>query len=224
MRIIQTIILGVAGAVISAGIACATTVRYTEGARPLVNGSIAVADNLDDSIPGFNLGVLATSGAGTVDTIDLFGRIETSHDIFYFQANSAFEVDFIFGGYKLANGTLVSASGFVADPSVSPNPGNTSDFKLRITSPGDLLLSTVTYTTPYLSGDSFIFSATAPGIYRFRIDGGVNGPGGAAFYDIRILTTPTPLPAALPVFATGLGLGMGMLGWRRKRTRAASAI
>jgi hypothetical protein len=27
---------------------------------------------------------------------------------------------------------------------------------------------------------------------------------------------PTPLPAALPLFATGLG-GLGLLGWRRKR-------
>jgi hypothetical protein len=222
MRIIQTIILGVAGAVISAGIACAATVGYTEGARPTVAGTAAVADNLDDSIPGFNLGELATSGAGTVDTINLFGRIETTHDIFFFQADSPFEVNFIFGGYSLVSGPVVTTSGFVADPSVSPNPGNTSDFKLRITSPGDLLLSTMTYTTPYLTGDSFIFSATAPGIYRFRVDGG--GRGGAAYYDIRITTLVTPLPAALPVFATGLGLGMGMLGWRRKRTRAASAI
>jgi hypothetical protein len=32
--------------------------------------------------------------------------------------------------------------------------------------------------------------------------------------------TPTPLPAALPLFATGLG-GLGLLGWRRKRKAAA---
>jgi hypothetical protein len=32
----------------------------------------------------------------------------------------------------------------------------------------------------------------------------------------------TPLPAALPLFATGLG-ALGLLGWRRKRKAAAIA-
>jgi hypothetical protein len=31
-----------------------------------------------------------------------------------------------------------------------------------------------------------------------------------------IVPTPTPLPAALPLFATGLGV-LGLLSWRRKR-------
>jgi hypothetical protein len=33
-------------------------------------------------------------------------------------------------------------------------------------------------------------------------------------------TTATPIPAALPLFATGLG-GLGLLGWRRKRKAQA---
>ena len=32
----------------------------------------------------------------------------------------------------------------------------------------------------------------------------------------------TPLPAALPLFATGLGV-LGLLGWRRKRKAQAAA-
>jgi hypothetical protein len=35
-------------------------------------------------------------------------------------------------------------------------------------------------------------------------------------------TTVTPLPAALPLFATGLG-ALGLFGWRRNRKAAASA-
>jgi hypothetical protein len=34
------------------------------------------------------------------------------------------------------------------------------------------------------------------------------------------VTSPTPLPAAFPLFATGLG-GLGLLGWRRKRKNIA---
>jgi hypothetical protein len=34
-------------------------------------------------------------------------------------------------------------------------------------------------------------------------------------------TATTPLPAALPLFATGLG-GLGLLGWRRKRKLTAA--
>jgi hypothetical protein len=33
---------------------------------------------------------------------------------------------------------------------------------------------------------------------------------------IGLLANPTPIPAALPLFATGLG-ALGLLGWRRKR-------
>jgi hypothetical protein len=34
-------------------------------------------------------------------------------------------------------------------------------------------------------------------------------------------TASTPLPAVLPLFATGLG-ALGLLGWRRKRKNAAA--
>jgi hypothetical protein len=46
----------------------------------------------------------------------------------------------------------------------------------------------------------------------------LNGPGGT------LDALATPLPAALPLFATGLG-ALGLLGWRRKRkANLASAI
>jgi hypothetical protein len=35
-------------------------------------------------------------------------------------------------------------------------------------------------------------------------------------FDLTVVETATPLPAALPLFATGLG-GLGLLGWRKKR-------
>ena len=43
---------------------------------------------------------------------------------------------------------------------------------------------------------------------------------GTWYLDGQIISA-TPLPAALPLFATGLG-GLGLLGWRRKRKVAAA--
>jgi hypothetical protein len=56
-------------------------------------------------------------------------------------------------------------------------------------------------------------------IERFRLTPDGDGFGLAS---VTFDTAPTPLPAALPLFATGLG-ALGLLGWRRKRKAAASA-
>lgn len=40
---------------------------------------------------------------------------------------------------------------------------------------------------------------------------------------VSVSVSPTPLPAALPLFATGLG-ALGVLGWRKKKKTAALAV
>jgi hypothetical protein len=42
------------------------------------------------------------------------------------------------------------------------------------------------------------------------------GPWGFSGGSFDTVLTPTPIPAALPLFATGIG-AIGLLGWRRKR-------
>jgi hypothetical protein len=42
---------------------------------------------------------------------------------------------------------------------------------------------------------------------------------GAVITSLTASVSATPLPAALPLFATGIG-AMGLLGWRRKRKKA----
>ena len=50
--------------------------------------------------------------------------------------------------------------------------------------------------------------------FKFRDD-----PGFLFLDDVSV--NAVPLPAALPLFATGLG-ALGLLGWRRKRCRVSA--
>src|SRR5262245_4868001 len=51
---------------------------------------------------------------------------------------------------------------------------------------------------------------------------GLSGIAVVRMFADEAAVTPTPLPAALPLFAGGLG-ALGLLGWRRKRRAAALA-
>jgi hypothetical protein len=80
-----------------------------------------------------------------------------------------------------------------------------------LTVTGNNLINPVTPT--------YLDAATANGLFSRAYD--INGVF-SANDGVGLVTefdgTPvnTPLPAALPLFATGLG-GLGLLGWRRKR-------
>jgi len=55
----------------------------------------------------------------------------------------------------------------------------------------------------------------------FENPGGDTNQGGATWSNFTVTTGSTPLPATLPLFATGLG-AMGLFGWRRKRKAGAT--
>jgi hypothetical protein len=59
----------------------------------------------------------------------------------------------------------------------------------------------------------FVAACALPGTYVWTW-----GTGADQSFTLEI---GTPLPAALPLFATGLG-GLGLLGWRRKRKNVAA--
>jgi hypothetical protein len=76
---------------------------------------------------------------------------------------------------------------------------------------------TANYTTGVLSPGQYLLTLFYADRYQVN-----------AYLDFSVSTTnvsldsTTPLPAALPLFATGLG-GLGLLGWRRKRKAVALA-
>jgi hypothetical protein len=67
-----------------------------------------------------------------------------------------------------------------------------------------------TSLTPITSADWLV--AAEGGIYTGPDNMNPNNPSNPVFTG----TVSTPLPAALPLFATGLG-GLGLLGWRKRR-------
>jgi hypothetical protein len=91
-----------------------------------------------------------------------------------------------------------------------------ADYKLYFYSTGGVLQGWVTYATygfNFQIGACDVGSICFGGAKEFR--SGVGVIAGTA-------DGTTPLPAALPLFATGLG-ALGLLGWRRKRKAQAAA-
>jgi hypothetical protein len=88
----------------------------------------------------------------------------------------------------------------------------------------DTLYTTVP-TASYYSDPSNLDSISFVGMQANLILDYAGGPGvpGAEWtfpVTISATDTPTPIPAALPLFATGIGV-LGLLGWRRKRKAAS---
>jgi hypothetical protein len=86
---------------------------------------------------------------------------------------------------------------------------------------GALLILPFVYTSDSLLSDDAIYNnatfaslGVAPGTYVWTW-------GTGADQSFRLEIGTTPLPAALPLFATGLG-AIGLLGWRRKRKNTAA--
>ena len=96
----------------------------------------------------------------------------------------------------------------------------TGTFQLNNTATG----GTIHLDLTDLVGSGVLSGVTGSGM----ADGTVvfNSPGPPAnfdgTFDVTVNATLTPLPAALPLFASGLG-ALGLLGWRRKR-KASAAI
>jgi hypothetical protein len=83
------------------------------------------------------------------------------------------------------------------------------------------------YATPYDSNSHLLVGAIPSGVYVGFEDLSIIQGGNFDYLDdtfvvTNVATNVTPLPAALPLFATGVG-GLVLLAWRRKR-KAASPV
>jgi hypothetical protein len=101
-----------------------------------------------------------------------------------------------------------------------------SDFGLytqgNLTAPYGTLVGQIGSGDYFIIGTSFSGIASATGILKFYYWDSNNGDNTQFVTAITATVATTPLPAALPLFATGLG-AIGVLGWRRRR-KAARAV
>jgi hypothetical protein len=110
--------------------------------------------------------------------------------------------------------------GTIGFPGVGPVQNVTIDFE-NVT-----LSTTLGSATTNLTGVAMVtVTFASPGVFDIRATflGDDNFQGAMADTTVTVDAVnagATPLPAALPLFATGLGV-LGLLGWRRKRKLAA---
>jgi hypothetical protein len=92
------------------------------------------------------------------------------------------------------------------------------NFSLHIDVQGDLYSAYLNgSTTPATTFVSSLFASGYTGVYDHDVFN-----NGAQSFDNFLVIAETPLPAALPLFASGSAL-LGFLGWRRKRKANANA-
>jgi probable HAF family extracellular repeat protein len=162
---------------------------YTPLAVPGATGTIA-AYGINDA--GQVVGIYSSSGTAHMFLYD-GGSYTTLPDPFGSTAFDPFGIN-----------NKGQITGYFAGPSCSsrfPNPS--------LVSGGDCGFLYDSATMTYMA-------ILYPG-YQFTYANGINDAGLIAGYAHTIL--PTPLPASLPLFASGLG-ALGLLGWRRKNAAA----
>jgi hypothetical protein len=176
----------------SAFIFCAATALSTAQAATLTPDFLAVPSptNAGDVT---RLGLFITLDPLSVGTFEFAQLTGGSVTFQSGDGQSFFETMLLFSSTQLA--TLPPPSFVYANPGVfTPSFSATVDYS-------------VTSTDPLCS----VFNACGPTPFSQDVNGAIS---------LTVDAAATPLPAALPLFATGLG-GLGLLGWRRKRKALA---
>lgn len=191
---LKTLSAAVLGLAVFAGAASATSIGFTEGARPLVAGTTPVGGDAPNGAPGFDLTASLMGGVAQAgDTVDLFGRIVTAKDAYQFESAADFTVSFIDDAFRLEGAG-----------------SNTSVFRLIDNA---TMMEVAASTFVDAAGTGLIFGASA-GDYTFIVDGATVPGNAAALYDVQFATAPIPLPAAAPLLVAALG-GLAMMRRRR---------
>jgi hypothetical protein len=126
-------------------------------------------------------------------------------------ANASIDVGGADAGFNLAR---VNGNGFLGEIVLNLTPGNTYQVNLSAGAGAFGQAGASALVDPHI----FIDSPALALLYSIVLPDGVGNDLPPGFGGSPVAT---PLPAALPLFASGLG-ALGLLGWRRKRKNAAA--
>jgi hypothetical protein len=184
------------GAVMCAGALVFVLGSAVASASTLLDGTVLISNNAPDINTIYNNGVPVEASGPTTSTITL----ANSQYMFSFTADTITFYNPYPGSWGTA-GPGLTFDGFVLQFSNVPT-----------------ITSVVTEATSSRVPSDISVSNNA--IY-INFLGDLRSPGDISIFDVSFAPAATPLPAALPLFATGLG-AMGLLGWRRKRKNTAA--
>jgi hypothetical protein len=185
---------------------------------------------------GLMMGASVPARAATLlDLIDPPGQSDTPYSLTLTATTSSTTVSF--GGYQPDASEYVTQIGLFlggAGPNLlggtwtftpSPVPGSSDAFPFSDGTSVPALefaglvagsYDTFSQTIPTIAGDSYTLNFL---FTNFEVVSGFNPTSGLLVTTTGAVST-VPLPAALPLFASGL-VGLVLLGWRRKRNTAA---
>jgi len=202
---------------LSAGIASADTLSLSGIGTPGVltrefNPTGLAAMNLDGIGVGTAITIFSGANTGGLSISPTAGATFT-----FMGKEASYTNQLLFGNTVLFDNNVAPGT---TSATLTVNAGLVP-FLFRAVSPGNKIANN---GGAMASGLQIAFAKVSDTVfYAFFEDGG----GGAKDFDdmvVKIVDPPlnTPLPGALPLFATGLG-ALGLLGWRRKRKAQVAA-
>ncbi len=124
--------------------------------------------------------------------------------------------------FDLTGGTVASSAAYSVNPNANANYNKGKlwpNFGPFNTTVSGNFSNTLTFTVDDFAG---LFNVTVSGAPIWFVVAGVTSGGTSGIMAADSVVNPTPLPAALPLFASGLG-ALGIAGWRRRKKAQRAA-
>ena len=201
-----------------AGLKSAYAATYDWNFAPGADGVLSSSDTISSGSPPLSAVATGFTDSSFTTPTPLFGKADggDEHGIGINSDPS--------GDHEIWGNTIIQVTLPTGLSNIQAKLGSTTDGETYSVW-GSSTSATSGYTQLIANGtvdDMFInLSSLCPTCNFFYFGIGSNDPSGNVVLEEITAVSAVPLPAALPLFATGLG-ALGLLGWRRKKRTIAA--